>query len=130
MNAPNTVNAADAPIHTAVQRNRLVRDRGVAERFDLQPGATYRVAYVAGGGESRRVSRSLAVFEGVRERRRWDGEVAACLDFVLPQGRALSLLGSQLVDVRPTGLNDRGQWVLSTRARAPHRRRGSRPQAA
>jgi hypothetical protein len=108
----------------------LVRDLNAADRFGLQPGATYRVAYVAGGGESRRVSRSLAVYLGVCERRRWDGEVAACLDFVLPQGRALSLLSSQLVDVRPTGLNDRGQWVLASRVRAPHRRRGARPQAA
>jgi hypothetical protein len=130
MNAPNTVNAADPPIHAAAQRSRLVRDRNAAERFSLHPGAMYRVAYLAGGGESRRVSRSLAVFERVSDRRRWDGEVASCLDFVLPQGRALSLLASQLVDVRPTGLNDRGQWVLASRERAPHRRRGARPQAA
>lgn len=129
MNASNTVSDSDLPIH-APRRSRLLRDRTAAERFGLTPGATYRVAYVAGGGDSRRVSRSLAVFEGVQERRRWDGETAPCLDFVLPQGRALSLLSSQLVDVRPTGLNDRGQWVLATRARASRRRRGSRPQAA
>jgi hypothetical protein len=72
----------------------------------------YRVAYVAGGLQSRRVSRSLAVFEGVSERRRWDGELTSCLDFVLPQGRALSLLATQVVDVRPAGMNERGQWVL------------------
>ena len=129
MNASNTVNDSEGPILTA-GRSRILRDQTVAERFGLTPGATYRVAYVAGGGESRRVSRSLAVFEGVQERRRWDGESAPCLDFVLPQGRSLSLLSSQLVDVRPTGLNDRGQWVLATRARAQRRRRGPRPQAA
>jgi hypothetical protein len=82
------------------------------ERFGLQAAEMYRVAYVVGGAESRRVSRSLAVFEGVSERRRWDGESALCLDFVLPHGRTLSLLSTQLVDVRPAGLNERGQWVL------------------
>lgn len=88
----------------------------------------YRVAYVAGGGGSRRVSRSLAVFDGLCERRRWDGEVAPCLDFVLPQGRSLSLLAGQVVDVRPAGLNERGQWVLtSVGARAQHRRASRRP---
>jgi hypothetical protein len=97
------------------------------ERFGLQPAEMYRVAYVVGGVESRRVSRSLAVFEGVSERRRWDGESAFCLDFVLPHGRTLSLLGTQLIDVRPAGLNDRGQWVLlaqneERRVQRPRRR--------
>lgn len=114
---------------TRTRRTRLVRDRTAVERFGLRPGEMFRVAYIAGGGESRRVSRSLAVFEGICERRRWDGEVAACLDFVLPQGRSLSLLASQLVDVRPAGLNERGQWVLSGRENAPVRRRGGRRPA-
>ena len=72
------------------------------------------------------MSRSLAVFDAVSQRRRWDGEVATCLDFVLPQGRALSLLGNQLVDVRPAGLNERGQWVLLEQAAGGRRRRASR----
>jgi hypothetical protein len=89
------------------------------------------VAYVIGGVESRRVSRTLAVFEGISERRRWDGESALCLDFVLPHGRPLSLLPTQVVDVRPTSLNERGQWVLlaqdrEPRARRPGRRSGDR----
>lgn len=82
------------------------------ERFGLQAAEMYRVAYVVGGTETRRVSRSLAIFEGVSEHRRWDGESVLCLDFVLPHGRPLSLLSTQLVDVRPAGLNERGQWVL------------------
>ncbi len=88
----------------------------------------YRVAYVAGGSQVRRVSRSLVVFEGVSERRRWDGEATSCLDFVLPRGRPLSLLASQIVDVRPAGLNERGQWVLLAEDRPRRRRRhGRRP---
>ncbi|MDQ6716018.1 MAG: hypothetical protein M3Z83_07905 [Actinomycetota bacterium] len=85
------------------------------------------MAYVVGGVQSRRVSRSLVVYEGVCERRRWDGETASCLDFVLPQGRPLSLLASQVVDVRPAGLNERGQWVLLAQdRRRPRRRSGTR----
>jgi hypothetical protein len=81
--------------------------------------------------QSRRVSRSLAVFEGMSERRRWDGESASCLDFVLPQGRSLSLLPTQLVDVRPAGRNERGQWVLLDEDQARRRRRpGSRSAQA
>ncbi|MBJ7610593.1 MAG: hypothetical protein JF887_14390 [Candidatus Dormibacteraeota bacterium] len=103
-----------------------MRDRSVVERFRLQPGEMYRVAYITGGPQARRMSRSLAVFEGMVEHRRWGGEIASCLDFALPQGRALSLLDSQLVDVRPAGLNERGQWVLVSqeirrRHRAPRR---------
>jgi hypothetical protein len=108
-----------------------VRDRSVVERFGLRPAEMYRVAYIAGGGDARRVSRSLAVFNGESERRRWDGQAATCLDFVLPQGRALSLLATQLVDVRPAGLNERGQWVLMSGDGLPRRRsrsgRRSRP---
>jgi hypothetical protein len=84
----------------------------------------YRVAYIAGAMPSRRVSRSLVVFEGISERRRWDGDSASCLEFALPQGRPLCLLSSQLVDVRPAGLNERGQWVLLAQ---DHAQRPARP---
>ena len=126
MNAPNE--ASGSPTHPALpeKRTRLVRDRGLLERFGLRQGAMYRVAYVVGGAEPRRVSRSLVLFDGVCQRRRWDGEVASCLDFVLPQGRALSLLASQLVDVRPAQLNEHGQWVLLAQAAGGRRRRASR----
>jgi hypothetical protein len=107
----------------------LVRDRTVLERFGLKAGGMYRVAYVAGGVHSRRVSRSLVLFEGVTERRRWDGEAASCLDFVLPQGRPLALLASQVVDVRPAALNECGQWVLGAQDRTRrHRRSPRRPR--
>jgi hypothetical protein len=101
----------------------------VIERFGLRPGEMYRIAYITGGAQSRRVSRSLVVFEGGSERRRWDGEVASCVDFALPQGRGLSLLASQLVDVRPAGLNERGQWVLIAQDQARRRRRAPRRAA-
>lgn len=100
-------------------------DRSILDRFGLHPGEMYRVAYLAGGAEPRRVSRSLVLFEGVRQRRRWDGELASCLDFVLPHGRPLSLLGGQLVDVRPAELNEHGQWVLLTEAAGGRRHRAS-----
>jgi hypothetical protein len=109
-----------------MRRGRLVRDRSVVERFGLRVGEMYRVAYVAGGAQSRRVSRSLLVFEGMCERRRWDGEATSCLDFVLPQGRSLSLLASRVVDVRPAALNERGQWVLLAQEQARRRRRAPR----
>lgn len=126
MNAPNDASGSSNLSGPPEKRTRLVRDRSLLERFGLRQGEMYRVAYVAGGAEPRRVSRSLVVFDGVCERRRWDGEVASCLDFVLPQGRALSLLGSQLVDVRPAELNEHGQWVLLAQAAGGRRRRASR----
>lgn len=125
MNAPNAAEPSGQHL-VPEKRTRLVRDRSLLDRFGLVAGEMYRVAYVAGGAEARRVSRSLAVFDAVSQRRRWDGEVATCLDFVLPQGRALSLLGNQLVDVRPAGLNERGQWVLLEQAAGGRRRRASR----
>jgi hypothetical protein len=125
MNAPNAADPSGQEL-VPERRTRLVRDRSLLDRFGLVAGEMYRVAYVAGGAEARRVSRSLAVFDAVSQRRRWDGEVATCLDFVLPQGRALSLLGNQLVDVRPAGLNERGQWVLLEQAAGGRRRRASR----
>jgi hypothetical protein len=130
MNASNAATTSPLPAIAPERRPRLVRDRSVVERFGLRPGEMYRVAYVAGGMEARRVSRSLVVFDGVCERRRWDGEVASCLDFALPQGRSLSLLGSQLVDARPAGLNERGQWVLLAQAAGGRRRRASRRNVA
>ena len=126
MNAPNAaISFSDDDLATA-RRVRVVRDRGISERFGLQPGGMYRVAYMAGGSQARRVCRSLVVFEGVSQRRRWDGEVASCLDFVLPHGRALSLLSSQVVDVRAAGVNERGQWVLLAQGQPARRRRGGR----
>jgi hypothetical protein len=122
MNVANAPTGPEFSSPGSPARGRLVRDRSAVERFGLQPAEMYRVAYIAGGGESRRVSRSLAVFSGESERRRWDGQSAACLEFVLPQGRVLSLLATQLVDVRPAGLNERGQWVLMAGDREPRRR--------
>ncbi len=126
MNAPSAAIAVSAPALPQARRGRLVRDRSVLERFGLKAGEMYRVAYVAGGVQSRRVSRSLVLFEGVTERRRWDGEAASCLDFVLPQGRPLSLLASQVIDVRPAALNECGQWVLLAQDRPRRRRRSPR----
>ncbi len=126
MNAPSAATVLSAPPLAQVRRGRLVRERTVLDRFGLKTGDMYRVAYVAGGMQSRRVSRSLVVFEGITERRRWDGEAASCLDFVLPQGRPLSLLASQIVEVRPAGLNERGQWVLLAEGRVRRRRRSAR----
>lgn len=90
----------------------------------------YRVAYTAGGAPVRRVSRTLVVFSGVSSRRRWDGEEASCLDFALPQGRSLSLLANQLVDVRPAELNERGQWVLLAEGDGRRQRAGRRASRA
>jgi hypothetical protein len=122
MNVSNAPNRQEFGGLGPPARGRLIRDRSALERFGLRPAEMYRVAYVAGGGESRRVSRSLAVFNGESERRRWDGQTVTCLDFVLPQGRPLSLLATQLVDVRPAGLNERGQWVLMSGDGQPRRR--------
>jgi hypothetical protein len=126
MNAPSAAIDLSASTVPQGRRGRLVRDRSVLERFGLRPGEMYRVAYIVGGAQSRRVSRSLAIFEAVTERRRWDGEATSCLDFVLPQGRPLSLLASQIVDVRPAGLNERGQWVLLAEDRSRRHRRSTR----
>jgi hypothetical protein len=126
MNAPNAASGLTPSSDAPEVRVRLVRDPSVVERFGLHTGEVYRIAYVAGGTRSRRVSRSLVVFAGVSERRRWDGEWAPCLDFVLPQGRPLSLLGSQLIDARPAARNESGQWVLLAQDHASRRRRPAR----
>ena len=109
-----------------VRRTRLVRERSVSELFGLHPGEMYRIAYSVGGSQQRRVTRSIAVFTGQAERRRWGGEMATCLDFALPQGRVLSLLSSQLVDARPAAMNERGQWVLMDQQQGTRRRRAAR----
>lgn len=118
---------------SASGRRRLVRDArrsvrsrevSAVERFKLAPGEMYRIAYAVGGGSQRRVTRSVAVFRGLTEHRRWTGDIAPCLDFALPRGRALSLVFDQLVDARPATQNDRGQWVLQDPT--PRRRRGVR----
>lgn len=85
----------------------------MVEQLGLRPREAYRIAYSSGGVQTRRVTRSIVVFEGASERRRWDGDLASCLDFALPHGRSLSLLASQLIDARPAGLNESGQWVLT-----------------
>ena len=128
MNAPNAAISIPPASPAGARRGRLVRDRSLVERFGLRPAEMYRVAYVIGSTQTRRVSRSLVIFEGVSERRRWDGQAATCLEFQLPQGRSLSLLATQVVDVRPAGLNERGQWVLLTRE--PRRRRRSTSRTA
>ncbi len=121
MNASNVAHDTASPIPTEAPRSRLVRDQSAVERFGLRPGEMYRVAYVAGASQSRRVSRSLVIFQCVSQRRRWDGQPATCLDFVLPQGRGLSLLESQLVDARPAGISEGGQWILLAQDRARRR---------
>lgn len=129
MNAPNDANDTMAPQASPPRRGRLVREQSAVERFSLRVGGAYRIAYTAGSAAVRRVSRSVVVFEGVSERRRWDGDSTPCLDFALPQGRPLSLLTTQLVDVRPAQLNERGQWVLVAQdAAAPRRRTPPRPR--
>lgn len=129
MNAPNAANIPLSSAPRGVPRGRLVRDRSAIERFGLTAGEVYRVAYVVGGTPARRVSRSLVVFEGVGERRRWDGGTASCLEFVLPQGRALCLVEGQLIDARPAALNERGQWILLAQDQARRRHRVPRRTA-
>jgi hypothetical protein len=98
------------------------------EGFALRPGELYRISYAVGGVQQRRVTRSLAVFVSRSERRQWNGDVVDCLDFSRPQGRPLSLLASQLVDVRPASLDERGRLVLLNGG--THRRRLSRRRSA
>ena len=91
-------------------------------RLGLRPGEMYRLSYALGAPQLRRVTRSLAIFDGASLRRQWDGSSVPCLDFVRPQGRPLSLLSSQLVDARPASVNDRGQVVLIAEAGRTRRR--------
>ncbi|MDQ2960123.1 MAG: hypothetical protein M3R48_03615 [Candidatus Dormibacteraeota bacterium] len=122
------LNAANASNDVALRpaRGRLTREVGPVERFALKTGGVYRIAYTAGAPSVRRVSRSVVVFGGVSEHRRWDGDSAPCLDFVLPHGRQLSLITSQLVDVRPAEMNEHGQWVLIAQDAAARRRSSPR----
>ncbi len=88
----------------------------------LTPGAMYRIAYGVGGATERRITRSVVVFTGSGERRRWDGQQVPCLEFELPRGRTLSLLENQIVDARPAHFNEKGQLVLADNAGPPRRR--------
>ena len=121
MNAPNAAVLSDAPV-VGPRRGRLLRERSATERFNLREGEAYRIAYTAGATSIRRVSRSVVIFDGVSERRRWDGDSTPCLDFTLPHGRPLSLLSTQLVDCRPATQNESGQWVLVMPAGGNRRR--------
>ena len=116
-------------------KRRLTRDGAgpsqpalpaAVDRFQLHAGEAYRIAYSIGASAQRRVSRSIAVFTGESERRRWGGDSIACLDFALPQGRQLSLLSDQLVDVRAATRNEQGQWVLLAEERSHRRPRATR----
>ena len=104
-----------------LKKTRLTRDEGsvdprkpsAVERLQLREGETYRISYAVGGLRQRRVSRSIALFEGESTGRTWDGTAQPCLKFTLPHGRAVALLGEQLIDARVAELNQRGQWVLA-----------------
>lgn len=113
------------------QRARIVKDPPAQQQqgveSDLKNGKIYRITYSMGGLDQRRVTRSVAMFDGHSERRDWRGDPVACLDFSLPQGRPLSLLASQLIDLRPAEMNERGQWVLQMR---PKHRVRRMPQSA
>ena len=103
------------------------RARGDSPAWALTPGTLYRIAYGVGGTTDRRITRSVVVFTGEGERKRWDGKTVRCLEFALPRGRTLSLLEEQLVDARPAHIDDRGHLVLieggvSSRRRAYRRR--------
>jgi hypothetical protein len=84
----------------------------ITSPWNLTAGETYRIAYGVGGTADRRITRSVVVFTGAGERRRWDGAEVRCLEFALPRGRVLTLLEDQLVDARPALINERGQLVL------------------
>jgi len=111
---------------------RAPRRREGPHPFVLTPESMYRIAYSVGGADDRRITRSIVVFKGASERRRWDGAPTTCLDFELPHGRALSLLDSQLVDARPARYDERGHLVLATEGnrRLPRRRLSPRPASA
>jgi len=96
--------------------------RGDSPGWTLTPGELYRIAYGVGGPSDRRITRSVVVFTGAGERKRWDGKQVRCLEFALPRGRSLSLLEDQLVDARPALINERGQLVLVSGASGLRRR--------
>lgn len=84
----------------------------VAESFALRVGSNYRIAYASGTWRNRRMSKSVARFAGWTLHPDWTGSHVDCLDFVLPQGRTVSLLPHQLVEARLLVQNERGQWVV------------------
>ena len=122
-------NTSDQEFHRqGATRVRLVRDQSApatTPRFSLQAGEMYRIAYSIHGSEER-VSRSVALFEGETERRSWKGDVITCLDFMLPQGRKMSLIADQVIDARAAQLGEHGKWVLVDDGRARGRRRTPR----
>jgi hypothetical protein len=105
------------------------RARGESPAWALTPGTLYRIAYGVGGTSDRRITRSVVVFTGEGDRKRWDGKQVRCLEFALPRGRTLSLLEDQLVDARPAHIDDRGHLVL-VEATAGGRRRVYRRRVA
>jgi hypothetical protein len=94
----------------------------MSSSWRLTEGETYRIAYGVGGAADRRITRSVVVYSGAGERRRWDGRLVRCLEFALPRGRMLSLLEEQLVDARPALINDQGQLLLVNGGGARRRR--------
>lgn len=119
------VPAANASIIANSMSYSALPERGAA--FHLQQGGMYRISYAVGSSQHRRVTRSLVVFEGASQRRLWGGQLVGCLDFSRPQGRPLSLLSAQLVDVRPATVNERGQLVLTDDPAQRKRRVSRRP---
>ena len=93
-----------------------------SSRLQLSPGGLYRISYAVGGAPQRRLTRSVVRFEGQVDKRQWDGGVVGCLEFTRPHGRTLTLLTSQLVDIRAATLNERGQLVLCDEPAAQRRR--------
>ena len=89
---------------------------------ELVSGELYRISYAVGSPSQRRVTRSIVIYEGASQRRLWTGEQVPCLEFSRPQGRALSLLLSQLVDARPASVNEQGQLVLTDESTTKRRR--------
>lgn len=90
---------------------------------DLTLGDAYRIVYVSGGGGVRRLARSVAYFDGLRELPLWDGHRAMCLNFTLPNGRRVSLCPEQLVEARAASRNERGKWILAGSAKRRLKRR-------
>ncbi len=102
-------------------REVLPDSDALVESFGLIAGASYRIAYSVGTARSRRLTRSTAIFEGRGVQKAWNGASVECLRFRLPHGREIVLLQHQLVDVRASTRNERGQWVLQDSG-APRRR--------
>ena len=55
---------------------------GEVERFQLRRGEMYRISYTVRTPQQRRVTRSLAVYEGSSKRRLWDGREAVAANEV------------------------------------------------